>query len=178
MEKFHLINSEILIILLKSIGSLVIFSAGLGMCVFTYTITRLMIEGSHWVTAPATITYTYSIQAHESLKTGNTKVEYRPNPEYTFLAKDGKIYKGSLYSIGIETVRDTEVTKDMLEHPMVVIGQIYYNPNNPNESAVIQPTFDFYLILLFVIVSIGLLGGGTALFLDIFSWIRNFRSGL
>ena len=137
--------------MIECIVGLLFLAAGILLCVFTYYYSKTMIEGANWISAPATITYTYSSEAYGSLS-GSSGIEYVPHPVYTFVAADGKTYSGSQYSLSFDTERSPQVNEAMLQSPTVVDGSIYYDPKNPDDSAVIKPlfipTFSFVFILM------------------------------
>jgi hypothetical protein len=133
----------------EGIVSLLAIGCGVLVGIATYGSIVLGLDGAHWVAAPASITYTYSPRVYGSYKGTRSGVEYVPHPVYTFVAIDGKTYTGTLNSIWYSTKSASTITDDMLEHPPVEKRIIYYNPKNPNQSAVEQPTFEPALTLVF-----------------------------
>jgi hypothetical protein len=144
--------------LLKNVAlivlGIVLIAAGIGMGWFTYDVTKTMIRGSDWVSAPATITYTYSAQPGGGRLTANFLPNYVRMPEYSFIAADGKTYTGNRNGI-------LEFTSSSA--PTVVQGEIFYDPENPNNSAVIKPKFEPFFPVIFAFFAVLLLMGGFSL---------------
>ena len=150
--------------LIKVIFSLLLLIGGGLLGISTYYNAILGLDGENWITAPATITSTYTAQIYGS-RTGNSGVEFVPHVTYTFVATDGKTYTGQLYSTNASTKR-SGVTEEMLKYPTVEQGTIYYNPKDPNQSAVKQPIFDPATSFFFMLFGAILVFGGGYLFFD------------
>lgn len=144
--------------ILRVVGVLVILGVGIFICISVIG-TVISFNSADWIEVPTQITYTYSLKAHNT----SWRVydfEYFPQPKYTFIV-NGREYKGSVYSIPESPLKYPDITDKMLkEQPIVIEGTIFYNSNNPNQSAVKRPDLDGWLNLLFLIPGIFLIVGG------------------
>lgn len=133
---------------------LVMFLFGLLFGYYTYHTTKVGLSGSEWFTASSTITYTYAVQAWAQYR-GDSGLEYRLYPNYSFVATDGQVYHGNLQSNieGWDTKRSIQ-TEEELEKYLVLEDNIYYNPSNPNQSFVERPLFEPVLSFVFLVLSL------------------------
>jgi hypothetical protein len=132
------------------------------------------LDGKNWLPAPTTVTYTYSVRAWSGA-TKKSGVEYVLYPTYSFEASDGKTYSGHLNTIGgsPKTYRNIG-SEDKLRDLLVKDTKIYYNPSNPEQSAVEQPFLNPVLIFLLVIGSLLSFSVGIYLIID---EVRSRKSG-
>lgn len=145
----------------QTLLALVFLSLGIFLCAFVYRMTVTGLSGESWVTASSTITYTYSVRAWANLGGRDSGLEYTLYPRYSFVAADGRTFQGNQQSIyGAEKTYRSIESEDKLSEHLVVDGEIYYNPDDPRQSAVEQPYFLFILPLAFgVLAGIFLIGG-------------------
>jgi Protein of unknown function (DUF3592) len=141
--------------------SLLFIAMGLGMSLTTYDVIKNESNGEKWITAPATITYSYSIQlpgGRYSTPSFHYNFYYRAS--YNFVAFNGKTYSAE------RAGSSQPVSSKMLDQPSVVDGVIYYDPNNPNASDVERPgsvsdpatpIFFGFLAIVFTLLGIRLL---------------------
>lgn len=135
---------------IKAVGQILlavaVISFGAILGVGAYNITVAEFSGDRWVSVPTTITYTYSVRAWAS-RTRGSGIEYALYPKYNFVATDGKTYYGDRYAIYSKEKIDFG-SEDRIKNSLVVNGLIYYDPENPQQSAIEQPFLEPVMILI------------------------------
>lgn len=149
---------------IKFLGALVSIGGGLLGVIALISHGVMTYKGSEWIEVPTEITYTYSIQAYGG-KT-SSGLEYYPHPTYAFTANDGQQYTGSTYAIPVGSTRNLNFLGGATNTPVTVYGSIFYNPDNPNQSAVQRPYFNI-IPLLFIFLALGFIVLGYFLLEDI-----------
>lgn len=148
---------------MKFLGAILLIGAGI-LGIVSMIVYSSNSQGSKWIEIPTEITYTYSIQAYGG-KT-DSGLEYIPHPSYSFVV-DGQRYVGSVYSIPDGRTRSLNFLQGATETPAIVNGSIFYNPNDPNQSSVERPFFNFIPLLFLGLFAFGFLIIGCLLINDI-----------
>jgi hypothetical protein len=152
---------------IETVGKILIgflfLGSGFLLAYASYHVTAVGLSGANWITAQTTITYTYSVRAWGSRYRGSG-LEYVLSPTYSFVAADGKTYVGHTYDIswGDKTDRHT-ASEEELKKNLIENGQLFYNPKDPNQSAVEQPYFDPVMPFFFAVFAILIIGMAIAL---------------
>ena len=142
--------------ILSILAALIIFCSGIGLGYVVYE-TERELKNASWVSAPATITYTYSFQ----LKGGKTSANFTPQfleqASYVFTANDGKKYSGH----DSQAITGS-ISTDLVSHGTTVTGKVLYDQNDPNSSYVFPADgrtefFSWFCAVILVAIGIAML---------------------
>lgn len=102
-------------------------------------------SAKHWITTTANIT-----NSHIQVTSYRGGYQYLPQVQYSFTA-NGKVYYGRDISIpNFREVRESDAMNKLAPYPINADVNVYFDPQNPNHSALIRPIFDWgYLLFIF-----------------------------
>lgn len=120
--------------------------------------------GPEWIEVPAEITYTYSVHAYGG-RTGSG-IEYVPIPSYIYTTLEGQQYYGYKYSTQFKTTKSLDFLGGNTETPATVQGSIFYNPENPSQSAVLHPPDSIGVVIVLLLLSFLLVLSGCVILVE------------